>query len=119
MPDDDDAKTSEETTDEASTETPDETQDDASDDARPDADSDGDGDGDGDADEGGLSEPVDQTPALRDDGHLNLGICHFGGADEPASILATRSDGTGWIGVCENHTKDAEEQGFVLESSAS
>jgi hypothetical protein len=67
--------------------------------------------------EDGPSEPVDPSPAMRDGGTLNLGMCHFGGAKEPASVLATRSDGTGWIAVCEEHTKDAEEQGFVLESA--
>jgi hypothetical protein len=66
-----------------------------------------------------VSEPVDQSPALRNDGALNLGICHFGGASEPASRLATRSDGTGWIAVCEEHTKEAEDAGFVLEKQAS
>jgi hypothetical protein len=69
-------------------------------------------------DNGPVSEPVDQGPALRDGGTLNIGLCHFGGADEPASILATREDGTGWIAVCEEHMKDAEEQGFVLEDES-
>jgi hypothetical protein len=73
---------------------------------------------DGEAPEDEATGPVDQSPALRNDGTLNLGVCHFGGAEEPASLLATRSDGTGWIAVCEKHTKDAEEQGFVIEESA-
>jgi hypothetical protein len=77
-------------------------------------------DEDEDEDEGDvMSEPIDQGPALRDGGTLNLGICHFGGAEEPASLLASREDGTGWIAVCENHTKDAEEQGFVVEKKSS
>jgi hypothetical protein len=66
-----------------------------------------------------MSDPIDQGPALRDGGTLNLGICHFGGAEEPASLLASREDGTGWIAVCEEHTKDAEEQGFVVEQKSS
>jgi hypothetical protein len=65
-----------------------------------------------------VSEHVDQGPALREGGTLNIGLCHFGGEGEPASILATREDGTGWIAVCEKHTKDAEEQGFVLEDES-
>jgi hypothetical protein len=69
-------------------------------------------------DDGRVSEPVDQGPALRAGGTLNIGLCHFGGEDEPASILATREDGTGWIAVCEQHTKEAEEQGFVLEEES-
>jgi hypothetical protein len=73
---------------------------------------------DADDDDEAVSEPVDQGPALRDGGTLNIGLCHFGGADEPASILATREDGTGWIAVCEEHAKDAEEQGFVLEDES-
>ena len=64
-----------------------------------------------------ISEPVDQGPALRDEGTINLGLCHFGSENEPASRLATRSDGTGWIAVCDEHTKDAEERGFVVEES--
>jgi hypothetical protein len=74
---------------------------------------------DGDSDrERPMAPPVDQAPALRNDGALNLGLCHFGGVEEPASVLATRSDGTGWIAVCEKHTKDAEEQGYVIEDSS-
>ena len=69
-------------------------------------------------DEEPMAPPVDQEPAMRDGGAMNLGVCHFGtNSEEPASILATRSDGTGWIGVCEEHVKDAEKQGFVIEES--
>ena len=83
--------------------------------------SDDDAGDDGAGDDGApepMTPPVDQSPALRNDGTLNLGLCHFGGADEPASVLATRTDGTGWIAVCEEHTKDAEEQGYVIEQSS-
>lgn len=65
-----------------------------------------------------MAPPVDQTPALRNDGALNLGLCYFGGAEEPASLVATRKDGTGWIAVCDKHTKDAEEQGFEVQESS-
>ena len=65
-----------------------------------------------------MAPPVDQGPALRNDGALNLGLCYFGGAEEPASMVATRKDGTGWIAVCEKHTKDAEEQGFDVQESS-
>ena len=83
----------------------------------------GDGSSDDSDDEGAdepepMAPPVDQSPALRNDGALNLGLCHFGGIEEPASVLATRTDGTGWIAVCDKHTKDAEEQGYVIEESA-
>ena len=41
-----------------------------------------------------------------------LGPCHYGGEDDEATMMATRSDGTGWIAVCDEHKKDAKKDGF-------
>ena len=65
-----------------------------------------------------MAEPIDQGPALRDGGTLNLGICHFCDDGKPASVLASRSDGTGWIAVCDEHTNNAEEQGYTVEEQS-
>ena len=49
---------------------------------------------------------------------LQLGTCHFGGLDEPATLIATHADGTGWIAVCEEHRQEAEQEGFVVKDDA-
>jgi hypothetical protein len=47
----------------------------------------------------------------------NLGPCHYCGEEEDseATGMATRSDGTGWIGVCDKHKDEAKKDGFEPE----
>jgi uncharacterized protein YegP (UPF0339 family) len=45
---------------------------------------------------------------------LQLGTCHYGGLDEPATLMATREDGAGWISICEQHRDQAKQDGFVV-----
>ena len=43
----------------------------------------------------------------------NLGPCHYGGEDsKPATMMAARTDGTGWIAVCDEHKDKARDDGF-------
>jgi hypothetical protein len=59
--------------------------------------------------------PDDIAPEAPEASTTNLGPCHYGGADEKATVMATRDDGTGWIGVCDEHRRDAENDGFTVE----
>jgi hypothetical protein len=58
----------------------------------------------------------DQTSELGDESWTSLGPCHYGGEDEEATVMAARSDGTGWIAVCDQHKKDAKKDGFEPDS---
>jgi hypothetical protein len=49
---------------------------------------------------------------------VNIGKCHFGDFDEPASTLAVGEDGVGWIAVCDRHRERAEQEGYRLDSVA-
>ena len=44
---------------------------------------------------------------------ISLGKCHYGDFDEAATATATRSDGTGWIAICDEHRDQAEKDGYV------
>ena len=56
--------------------------------------------------------------SINDSMEINLGTCHYGGDDEPATSMAVRADGTGWIGVCDQHQQEAEQDGFKVEADA-
>jgi hypothetical protein len=45
-----------------------------------------------------------------------LGPCHYSeDMSEHATLLAVREDGPGWIPICENHTSDAESDGYTVQ----
>ncbi len=45
-----------------------------------------------------------------------LGPCHYSeDMSEHATLLAVREDGPGWIPICENHTSDAESDGYKVQ----
>lgn len=45
-----------------------------------------------------------------------LGPCHYSeDMSEQATLLAVREDGPGWIPICENHTSDAESDGYTVQ----
>jgi hypothetical protein len=45
-----------------------------------------------------------------------LGPCHYSeDMSEHATLLGVREDGPGWIPICENHTSDAESDGYTVQ----
>jgi hypothetical protein len=45
-----------------------------------------------------------------------LGPCHYSeDMSEKATLMAVREDGTGWIPICEEHTSDAESDGYKVQ----
>ena len=57
----------------------------------------------------------EKTENSIDESWTSLGPCHYGGEDEEATTMAARSDGTGWIAVCDEHRDDATKDGFEPE----
>lgn len=45
---------------------------------------------------------------------ITLGPCHYD-FDEHASAMAVAKDGSGWIPVCDNHKKAAEDEGYEIK----
>lgn len=64
------------------------------------------------------SADADEARHGTDSVEINLGLCRYGGADEAATKMAVRKDGTGWIGICDEHTAQAEEDGFEVRENA-
>lgn len=48
---------------------------------------------------------------------ITLGPCHYN-FDETAVAVAVHQDGAGWIPVCNEHKKQAEEQGYEVRPDA-
>jgi hypothetical protein len=47
-------------------------------------------------------------------GETTLGPCHYSeDMSEEATLIAVRTDGTGWIPICEDHKSDAEGEGYT------
>jgi uncharacterized protein YegP (UPF0339 family) len=59
--------------------------------------------------------PQGETETPDADREMQLGLCHYGGEGEPATAMAVRKEGTGWIAVCDDHRKDAENDGFRVD----
>jgi hypothetical protein len=59
-------------------------------------------------------EPREEVAAGDPESPLQLGTCHYGGLDEAATTMAVREDGTGWIGICDDHREEAEKDGFAV-----
>jgi hypothetical protein len=64
------------------------------------------------------SGDADESRHGTDTVEINLGLCRYGGADEPATQMAVRKDGTGWIGICDEHVGRAEEDGFEVRDGS-
>jgi uncharacterized protein YegP (UPF0339 family) len=60
------------------------------------------------------SKPKKDHDASDTGQEMELGLCHYGGEGEEATTMAVRTDGTGWIAVCDEHKKDAEQDGFKV-----
>lgn len=48
---------------------------------------------------------------------ITLGPCHYN-FDETAVAVAVHKDGAGWIPVCEEHKKEAENHGYEIRPDA-